>query len=203
MGQSLLTACSEPPRKTQLLLVGLDGAGKTTLLYSMLLGQAAQAGAEGAVEAFDIKTTPTLAFNVETVEVSRKLRATIWDVGGQDKLRNSWRHFAGCVQGVIFVVDSTDVDRMDEAREELFTLMQDEALKGAFVLVYANKQDRPNAVPAADVATQLGLCSTLRGRPWYIQAASAVSGQGLYKGLDWAASQFDFSNKRRAYAGGS
>jgi small GTP-binding protein len=182
-----------------LLLVGLDGAGKTTMLYGMLLGQAATS----TVESLDVKTAPTLAFNVETVEVSSKLRATIWDVGGQDRLRKSWRHFAGCVQGVIFVVDSTDVDRMDEAREELHSLMQDEALQGAFLLVYANKQDKKDSLPAADVATQLGLSGGFRGRPWYIQAASAVTGEGLCKGLDWVSSQMDLSNKRRASAGGS
>jgi GTPase SAR1 family protein len=43
----------------------------------------------------------------------------VWDIGGQDRIRNLWRHYYNGTQGLIFVVDSSDRDRMEEARDEL------------------------------------------------------------------------------------
>ena len=87
-------------------------------------------------------------------------------------------------QGVIFVVDSNDRDRLSQAKDELHGLLDQFELRDAVVLVYANKQDLPNAAPAAQLAEALQL-SSLRGRKWYIQACCATTGDGLYEGLDW------------------
>ena len=87
-------------------------------------------------------------------------------------------------QGVIFVVDSNDRDRVGEARDELHRMLNEDALREANLLVLANKQDLPNAMNAAEVADKLGLHS-LRQRSWYIQSACAITGDGLYEGLDW------------------
>ncbi|KAE8651256.1 hypothetical protein Csa_002144 [Cucumis sativus] len=62
-------------------------------------------------------------------------------------------------------------------------LLQDE-LRDAVLLVFANKQDLPNAMNAAEITDKLGLHS-LRQRHWYIQSTCATSGEGLYEGLDW------------------
>lgn len=67
----------------------------------------------------------------------------MWDVGGQDKIRPLWRHYFQNTQGIIFVVDSNDRDRVVEAREELQRMLNEDELRDALLLVFANKQDLP------------------------------------------------------------
>jgi len=105
-----------------------------------------------------------LGFNVETVEY-KNIQFTVWDVGGQDKIRPLWRHYFQNTQGIIFVVDSNDRDRIVEAREELQRMLNEDELRDALLLVFANKQDLPNAMNAAEITDKLGLHS-LRQRAW-------------------------------------
>ena len=182
------------------LMVGLDASGKTTILYKMKLGEI-------------VTTIPTIGFNVETVEY-KKAKFTVWDVGGQDKLRPLWKHYFANTNGVIFVVDSNDKDRVAQARDELQKMLAEEELRDAVLLVFANKQDLPNAMSAAEVTDRLGLHG-LRQREWYIQVcrllvfssppppppppkykvprlkekqgSCATTGEGIYEGLDWLA----------------
>jgi len=157
-------------REMRILMVGLDAAGKTTILYKLKLGEI-------------VTTIPTIGFNVETVEY-KNISFTVWDVGGQDKIRPLWRHYFQNTQGIIFVVDSNDRERIAEAREELGRMLLEDDLRYALLLVFANKQDLPNAMNAAEITDKLGL-HALRQRTWYIQAACATSGDGLYEGLEW------------------
>ena len=99
----------------------------TAILYKLKLDQ-------------DVTTIPTVGFNVETVTY-KNTKFNVWDVGGQDKIRPLWRHYFSGTQGLIFVVDSNDRDRMDEARTELTRIIQDREMKDALLLVFANKQD--------------------------------------------------------------
>jgi len=85
---------------------------------------------------------PHAGFNVETVEY-KNIQFTVWDVGGQDKIRPLWRHYFQNTQGIIFVVDSNDRDRIVEAREELQRMLNEDELRDAILLVFANKQDLP------------------------------------------------------------
>lgn len=160
-------------------MLGLDAAGKTTILYKLKLGEV-------------VTTVPTIGFNVETVEY-KKLQFTVWDVGGQDKIRLLWRYYYNNVQGIIFVVDSSDRDRIPEAKEELRVLMNNEELQNALLLVFANKQDMPGAMNASELTDKLDL-RTLRQRTWFIQSTCATSGEGLYEGLEWLATNL---KKRR------
>jgi len=159
-------------KEMRILMVGLDAAGKTTVLYKLKLGEL-------------VTTIPTIGFNVETVQY-KNIHFTVWDVGGQDKIRPLWRHYYQNTQGVIFVVDSNDRERVSEASEELQKMLREDELRDAAVLVLANKQDLPNAMSVAEVTDKLGLHS-MRNRKWYIQATCATSGDGLYEGLDWLA----------------
>ena len=159
-------------KQCRILMVGLDAAGKTTILYQLKLGEMTN-------------TSPTLGFNVETVAY-KNIEFMVWDMGGQDAIRPLWRHYYQNVQALIFVVDSADPERMEEAREELSKLMGEEQLASAYLLVYANKQDMPEAKSVQEVADALEL-TTVQGRVWYIQACSASSGDGLREGLDWLA----------------
>jgi len=149
----------------RILMVGLDAAGKTTILYKLKLGEI-------------VTTIPTIGFNVETVEY-KNINFTVWDVGGQDKIRPLWRHYFQNTQGLIFVVDSNDRERINEAHEELNKMLNEDELREAAVLIFANKQDLPNAMSVAEITDKLGLHS-LRSRKWYIQSTCATSGDGLY-----------------------
>ncbi|KAE9410138.1 ARF/SAR superfamily [Gymnopus androsaceus JB14] len=155
--------------------VGLDAAGKTTILYKLKLGEI-------------VTTIPTIgALFQGLVPHSTNFFPSgfnLWDVGGQDKIRPLWRHYYQNTQGIIFVVDSNDRERVSEAREELQRMLNEDELRDALLLVYANKQDLPNAMNAAEITDKLGLHG-LRQRTWYIQAACATSGDGLYEGLEW------------------
>ena len=66
------------------------------------------------------------------------------DVGGQDKIRPLWRHYYTGTQGLIFVVDCADRDRIDEARQELHRIINDREMRDAIILIFANKQDLPD-----------------------------------------------------------
>ncbi|CAI9619063.1 unnamed protein product, partial [Staurois parvus] len=157
-----------------LLAVGLDAAGKTTILYKLKLGEI-------------VTTIPTIGFNVETVEY-KNICFTVWDVGGQDKIRPLWRHYFQNTQGLIFVVDSNDRERIQEASEELLKMLSEDELREAVLLVFANKQDLPNAMAISEMTDKLTL-QTLRNRIWYVQATCATQGTGLYEGLDWLSNE--------------
>ena len=81
-------------KDVRMLMVGLDAAGKTTILYQLKMGET-------------VKTIPTIGFNVETLDY-KGLNFTVWDVGGQDKIRMLWRHYFNNTHGLIYVVDSAD-----------------------------------------------------------------------------------------------
>lgn len=85
------------------------------------------------------------------------------------------------------MVDSNDRDRLQQARDELNRMLNEDELRDAVLLVYANKQDLPNAMRVQEVAEGLQL-NKLRNRQWFIQGTSAPTGDGLYEGLDWLSS---------------
>lgn len=158
----------------RILMVGLDNAGKTTILYRLKLEEV-------------VSTVPTLGFNVETVTY-KNISFTVWDIGGQDKIRSLWKVYFQGTQGLIFVVDSADRERIEETKTELHKLLSEEELANVVLLVFANKQDMPDAMTASEIREKLGLVN-MRDRPWFVQSSCAVKGEGLYEGLDWMASQ--------------
>uniref|UniRef100_A0AC35UGB5 ADP-ribosylation factor n=1 Tax=Rhabditophanes sp. KR3021 TaxID=114890 RepID=A0AC35UGB5_9BILA len=159
-------------KNVRILMVGLDAAGKTTILYKLKLGEI-------------VTTIPTIGFNVETVDYNN-ISFTVWDVGGQDKIRPLWRHYYQDTQALIFVIDSNDRDRIEESRDELQRMLSEGDLRDSILLIFANKQDLPNAMSASEITDKLGL-NKLNLRQWYIQATCATNGEGLYEGLDWLA----------------
>jgi len=154
----------------RVLMLGLDSAGKTTILYKLKLGDS-------------VSTIPTVGFNVETVKY-KNVQFNVWDVGGQDKIRPLWRHYYAGTQALIFVVDSDDRMRIPEAKDELHGILSDPEMANVVLLVYANKSDLPNAMPADELQEKLGL-SMLQGHQWTVQPSCATSGEGLIEGLTW------------------
>ena len=141
-----------PP--SRVLMLGLDAAGKTTILYKVKLNE-------------QVCTIPTIGFNVESVQY-KHINFTVWDVGGQTKIRPLWQHYFENSDAVIFVVDSQDRGRLAEAKEELDGVLNDDRLRNATLLVFSNKQDMPNAATTTEVTEKLGLRN--RGeREWFIQ----------------------------------
>lgn len=155
----------------RIVMVGLDAAGKTTVLFKLKLNDV-------------VSTIPTIGFNVERLEY-KNLKMTIWDIGGQDRLRPLWRHYYENTNGVIFVVDSCDRSRVKLARDEISKMMSEPALRDSKLCVFANKQDMPGALSAAELIEGLELRNLKH--QWFVQPTSAVSGAGLYEGLDWLA----------------
>ncbi|EPE34568.1 P-loop containing nucleoside triphosphate hydrolase [Glarea lozoyensis ATCC 20868] len=148
----------------------LDNAGKTTLLYRLKIGEV-------------VTTIPTIGFNVESVTY-KNLNFNVWDLGGQTSIRPYWRCYYANTAAVIFVIDSTDIDRLGTASEELAAMLNEDELKDAALLVFANKQDQPGAKGAGEISEALKL-GELRDRNWSIVACSAVDGRGVDEGMDW------------------
>ncbi|KAJ7209361.1 hypothetical protein O6H91_Y480600 [Diphasiastrum complanatum] len=153
-------------------MLGLDAAGKTTILYKLHIGEI-------------LSTVPTIGFNVEKVEY-KNVSFTVWDVGGQEKLRPLWKHYFTNTDGLIYVVDSLDRDRISKAKNEFQAIVSDPLMRNCAILVFANKQDMKGAMSAAEVCEALGLLG-LKNRRWQIQGTCALKGEGLYEGLDWLA----------------
>lgn len=111
----------------RVVILGLDGSGKTSILCAM----------RGLT--LSTPPIPTIGFNVESLEYEN-LVITLWDVGGQHKFRPLWKHYYHNAQAVIFVVDSSDRLRFEEAQKELSKIVSERELKDALFLIYANKQ---------------------------------------------------------------
>lgn len=161
-------------KKAKILLIGLAAAGKTTILYKLKLDE-------------DIVTIPTIGFNVETVQY-HNINFTMWDIGGQDKIRDLWKHYYTDTDAIIYVVDSNDKENLPLATKELHRVMEADGLRNANLLILANKQDLPHALNADDLFKQMKL-RDLKQKNWFIQPCNAPHGQGLYEGLDWLSQQ--------------
>ena len=170
--------------EARILMLGLDAAGKTTILYKLKLNET-------------VSSIPTIGFNVETVSPVKNVTFTVWDVGGQDKIRPLWKHYFHNTEGLVYVVDSADRERFNEARDELFWIMDSDEMKGVPVVILSNKQDLPNACSTSEVASKLGL-QQIRTHPWFIQGTCAVTGDGLLEAMTELGKMVkDFKKSRR------
>ncbi|KAJ1112388.1 hypothetical protein NDU88_000652 [Pleurodeles waltl] len=155
--------------KARILMLGLDDAGKTTIFYRLKLNET-------------VSTIPTIGFNVDTMEPIRNVSFTVWDVASHVKLRPLWRHYFKNTDGLLFVVDSTDSERFEEAQYELMVIINDEEMQDVPFVVLANKQDLPGASSPSELVEKLGL-RKVRGHEWHVQGCCATTGDGLVEGL--------------------
>jgi small GTP-binding protein len=158
-------------RNVRIIMVGLDSVGKTTILYKLKMNE-------------NIKTIPTIGFNIESIEY-KGLKMSMWDIGGQDNFRPLWKTYYLSTNAVIYVVDSCDRERMEINYETLHTMFSNQDLEKAHLLVYANKQDMPNALTPKEISEILNL--KILNIKWNIIGTSATKGEGLSEGLDWIA----------------
>lgn len=155
----------------KIFMSGLDAAGKTTILYRIKLNEPV------------LHVVPTCGFNVETVSPCKGVTFTVWDVGFQEKLRRLWSHYYKDTKGLIFVVDSADEERLSEAKQLLFDIIESpDMAEGIPVVVMGNKQDLPGALKAGELAERFSLLQH-RANPWHVQEACANNGEGIYKAM--------------------
>ena len=237
MGSFFAKALSKIVAKQEIriLLLGLDAAGKTTMLYKL-----------SSMKNVEFKVYPSFCFNVETL-FFENYSVSCWDLDGQDKLRPLYKHYYQGTDGIIYVVDSNDRERLSDifsdnerinlltfgyikkslnqfnesndndqhknlkmkwpvditsiifnytqccndhivysAKYELDLLLVEEELQGVPLLVFANKQDLPNAASINEITNELGLNKILqKDRKWHIEASIATRGDGINKGLNW------------------
>jgi ADP-ribosylation factor-like protein 1 len=133
----------------------------------------------------DLLMILAIGFNVETVQY-KNLKFQVWDLSGQSSLRAYWRCYYANTDAIIFVVDSCDRDRVLISKDELVSMLAEDELKDAILLVFANKQDVPGAMSASEISEFLGL-GKLKTRQWAIHKCSALKGEGIDEGLDWLA----------------
>lgn len=161
-------------REFKLCIVGLDAAGKTTILNRMRFDEVMQ-------------TAPTIGVNTEDIQV-RNVNIKVFDLAGQEKMRNVWKYYYSSIEGIIFVIDSTRADRIQEAKDELLSVLANEEAKHIPCLVFANKQDLPGAVRSSEVIEMLGIADYVNKKPVSIvrvQESSATLDQGLFEGFEW------------------
>merc|ERR1712154_429503 len=130
-----------------------------------------------------VTTIPTIGFNVEQVTY-KNLKFQVWDLGGQTSIRPYWRCYYSNTDAVIYVVDSADRDRVGISKQELVSMLEEEELKNAILVVLANKQDIEGAMSVTEVHQALGL-EALKNRTFQIFKASAVRGDGLDESMEW------------------
>ncbi|CAG0898943.1 unnamed protein product [Cyprideis torosa] len=185
-GTSLLDALPLAEGTLHIVMLGLDSAGKTTALYRLKFDQY-------------VNTVPTIGFNCEKIKGTtgraKGVSFLIWDVGGQEKVRPLWKSYTRCTDGIVFVVDSVDMERMEEAKVELNKVMKSPENSGVPILVLANKQDLPAARDSSEIEKMLGL-HELSGPSgssahfphqqylWHVQPTCAIIGEGLEEGID-------------------
>ena len=163
-------------QEARLLVLGLDNSGKTTILKKL--------------SDEDIThIMPTQGFNIKSL-MRDGFKLNVWDIGGQKSIRPYWRNYYDQTDALIYVIDSADRRRMDEAGVELTQLLDEERLSHVPLLVMANKQDLLNALSEEEISVELGL-NELRDRIWQILPCSAKTGDGLQEAMEWIVEQIN------------
>ncbi|KAJ6831889.1 ADP-ribosylation factor [Iris pallida] len=168
---SIIRKIKRKEKEMRILMVGLDNSGKTTVVLKIN-------GEDTSV------ISPTLGFNIKTLTYNN-YSLNIWDVGGQKTIRSYWRNYFEQTDGLVWVVDSSDIRRMDDCRMVLHSLLKEERLSGASLLILANKQDIQGALKPEEITKLLNLEGLDRTRHWQLVGCSAYTGEGLLEGFDW------------------
>ncbi|XP_057804183.1 ADP-ribosylation factor-like protein 2 isoform X2 [Salvia miltiorrhiza] len=135
---SIIRKIKRKEKEMRILMVGLDNSGKTTIVMKIN-------GEDTSV------ISPTLGFNIKTMAY-QKYTLNIWDVGGQRTIRSYWRNYFEQTDGLVWVVDSSDLRRLDDCKYELDNLLKEERLSGASLLIFANKQDIQGSLSPDEIA---------------------------------------------------
>ena len=157
-------------------MVGLDNAGKTTILNQLKINQF-------------LESVPTIGLNVETVKY-KELEFLVFDVGG--KVRSLWSHYYENLDAVIFVIDSTDRERVWMVKDELIKLNQDLRFQQAVILALFNKNDLKTCMDFQTLVNETGVNDVIDSDV-IVQKCSAKTGEGLWDGFDKLLNYFLYS----------
>ena len=162
-------------REARILLLGVEAVGKTGLLYKLKNNDSR------------LNEIPTAGFNVDEIKY-KNFRLTMWDLAGNVKSRPLWDHYYKNVHGVIYIVDSADICRLDMVKNNLLETIQNERLRDSIFLIYANKQDLAYALKPQEIIDRFKL-NEISDRILHVQGSSFLTGEGIYEGLDWLVDQ--------------
>merc|ERR1711918_39859 len=133
---SLLRKLKKSETEVRILMLGLDNSGKTSIL-------------KRSSDEDITHIMPTQGFNIKSL-LHEGFKLNVWDIGGQKTIRPYWKNYFENTDALIYVVDSSDRRRLEEAGEELAELLVEDKLGGVPLLVFANKQDLISAAPRGD-----------------------------------------------------
>lgn len=157
-------------RKIKVCMIGLDNAGKSTILHQYKENRL-------------IISPPTLRLVEETISYKDAV-VTLCECGWEVSRRDMWRY--GCENSnvLLFIVDASDRERIEEAMQMLHRALEQEVFIGVPLLVCANKQDAPLVMNQSEIIDCLKL-QEIKQRVWYIIATSTAARTGLDQVLEW------------------
>eukprot|EP00499_Haloplacidia_sp_CaronLabIsolate_P014299 CAMPEP_0196780318 /NCGR_PEP_ID=MMETSP1104-20130614/7558_1 /TAXON_ID=33652 /ORGANISM="Cafeteria sp., Strain Caron Lab Isolate" /LENGTH=184 /DNA_ID=CAMNT_0042150515 /DNA_START=99 /DNA_END=653 /DNA_ORIENTATION=+ len=179
---SLLRKLKSSDTEARILVLGLDNAGKTTILKKLSDEDVSH-------------IQPTQGFNIKTLNKDG-FSLNMWDIGGQKAIRAFWKNYYENTDALVYVIDSADARRTEECGVELNALLEEDRLSGVPVLIFANKQDLLSASSAEEISDSMSL-SSIKDRPWQIQACCALTGEGLQEGMEWMVAQVNAAKKKK------
>ncbi|RKO88863.1 ADP-ribosylation factor family-domain-containing protein [Blyttiomyces helicus] len=161
------------------IILGLDNAGKTTLLERI---KSEYSGVPGLAPE---KIAPTVGLNIGKVDISNA-RVNFWDLGGQRELHSIWEKYYSECHAILFVIDATDKERLDEVKQTFESVISSDEIEGVPVLMLANKQDVPSSLKVHDIKETFNqIALKLGARDSKVLPVSALRGEGVREAVDW------------------
>ena len=168
-------------KEGKLVFLGLDNAGKSTLLTLLATGRITQ-------------LDPTKHTHSESLTIN-KMKVNAFDLGGHKAMRKIWREYFLKIDGIVYLVDSSDSARFEESKKEFDSLINSEEIPNVPIVILGNKIDKKEAVSENELRETFGLVAKttfgfqkidkLNNKPVELFMCSVVKRRGFVDGLDW------------------